>query len=315
MALGLGMLLFVGLALPMRLPWSAGVPAVWVADRDGHAVVGLDADLFVSSTVAARFPVWLAPRPGGFWAVTAEGGGPLGEHAVAAWDGQWRTLAVGLGPIVDVATGVDGAAWCVEFGLVGKPSRVLRVTEAGALEVAVHPDALAVCGEVGAGAGGALEARALVADGAGRVTRYGPGGAVLDVVELGGELVDVHAVGGRVFVLDATGGGRLCVLDGTLALVAEVALGLQVSELGVTPDGQHVWVADTSEPLARRYDAAGVLEVQTLLPLSDVSGVLGLANGGALLVAPGGALRVDAAGFVQPGQGGFSYATDVCLAQ
>jgi hypothetical protein len=325
LTLAVGALLFVGLALPMRLPWTVGVPEVWVCDRDAHQVLGLDGDLLVATGVAPRFPVRVAPRAGGFWAVTAEGGSPIGAHALSAWDGAWTTFATKLGPIVDLSTGVDGDALLVEFGLTGLPSRVLRGNVAGVFELALHPGALAVAGQAfaspsSAGPLEALVASVLVADSGGRVTRYGPGGAVLDRVELGGELVDVAAMGsaahsdGRVYVLAASGGGRLIALNAALGVEWEVALGLQVQELSVSPDGAHVWVADSTEPLARRYGADGGLELQVLLPASDISGVLAVANGGALFTSPGAVLRVDGLGTVLPGQGGMSYATDLCLA-
>lgn len=325
LTLAVGALLFVGLALPMRLPWTVGVPEVWVCDRDAHHVLGLDGDLFVAQSLATRFPVRVASRVGGFWAVTAEGGSPIGAHALSVWDGAWTTYASKLGPIVDLGTGVDGDALLVEFGLTGLPSRVLRGNVAGVLELAVHPGALAVAGQAFASpsASGSMEAllaSVLVADAAGRVTRYGPGGAVLGAVDLGGELVDVAAfgsaaqAGGRVYVLAANGGGRLIALNAALAVEWEVALGLQVDELSVSPDGAHLWIADSTEPLARRYGADGSLELQVLLPASDISGVQAVANGGALFTSPGAVLRVDGVGTVLPGQGGLSYATDLCLA-
>lgn len=317
LALGCGVLLFVGLALPMKSAVEPGPPAVWVADRDGHGVVGLDGDLFVASLVPARSPVWLAPRPGGFWCVEASGGAPLGPHAVGAWDGTWTTLATGLGPVVDLASGVDGDALCVEFGLGGAPSRVLRVDEGGVFDVAVHAGALCVEGIAAKAPGGELRADLLVGDGAGQLTRYGPGGVVVEVMALGGELVDVVVRGQRAFVLDATGGGRVHVLgvspSGGLVREASFGLGLQVERLGPTPDGAHVWVVDSSEPLARRYAAGGQLELEVELATSDARGVLGLANGGVLILTPGGLVRLDGAGLQQPGQGGFAYATDLCL--
>lgn len=336
-ALGMGMLLCVGLALPMRTAWTPGPPEVWVADRDGGSVVGLDAGLFPARAVAARFPVRVAPRAGGVWAATAEAGFPLGEHTVAAWDAAlgWRTLAAGLGPLVDLEAGVDGAALCVEFGLGGQPARVVRVNEAGAFDVTAHAGALAVCGW--SGAGGAAEL--LVAGADGRVVRYGPGGRVLGAVVVGGELVDVavqgSGAGARIVVLDAIGafagpgpwaeGARVVVLEPGLLGAAsaadpfesggavEFAVGLGAGELGLVPDAEAVWVADASEPLARRFGLDGALEAEVVLPASDVGAVAGLPGGGALFATPGAVLRVDGMGQVQPGQGGFGFLTDVCV--
>lgn len=340
----LGALLFLALAMkwPVALSASTGsaahaAPSWWVADRDANRLVGLDDDLFLGPQHALRHPVRVAAVGDGHWIAAAVGGNPLGRHAlffaaVGVGAGAVPGIVPGggdLGPLLDLQGMVSGGVLCVEFGLAGQPSRVLRSTGAAVagtpqgpgLEVFVeHPGATAALGvpasESGASAGAVLGAAlvedVLVGDDQGKLTRYAPDGSVRSAVSLGGELGDLQrGPGGRVFALVVTGGGRIVCLNQELQELWSVATGLATERLSVVPGHERLWIADTTEPFARRFGPGGVLELEVRLPASDVSAALAGADGGALFTTPGAVLRVDPYGAILPGQGGFDYLTDI----
>lgn len=313
-----GAFLCMGLALPIELKSEPGPVQFWVVDRDAGQVIGLDKDLFQVDVWKQRRPVWAAPAKAGTWLVTAPGGSAIGRHELLLKPpGQPAKLITGadnLGPIVDLETQSDGSALLVEFGLVGRSSRIL-LADVQLSEFVQHSGAVAVCGsvqKVTAGAATTTQMVVFVGDDGGRVTRYGPGGVGQAAVDLGGQIGDLAALpGGGLLVLDTASPGRLIGLDENLAVVWSVATGIAAQAMVVTPGGGQVWLADANQPLARRYGAHGALELSVDLPAADVSGGLGLADGGVLLTTPGAVIRIDAWGQIQPGQGGFNYLTDI----
>jgi len=322
LGLGLGALLF--LIVAMRWPTAAtGGVATWVADRDGNALVALDPDLFVVQKQVLRHPVRIAHAGAGLWVAAAVAGGPLGSHALF-WAQAGAAPAVvsgggALGPLLDLECAPSGGALLVEFGLAGAPARLLR-TGPGGLGVgpvlhpfATHLGATAVLGVLAEGpVAGLLVEDLLVGDSKGWLTRYGPDASVLGAVSLGGQLVDLEAgPDGRVFALDAAGPGRILCLDRELHVLWAQTSGLATEHLSAVPGEERVWIADSTEPLARRYGPGGFLELEVLLPTSDVSAVRAESDRGALFSTPGAVLRVDPFGAILPGQGGFDYLTDI----
>ena len=88
--------------------------------------------------------------------------------------------------------------------------------------------------------------------------------------------------------------------------------GLAALQLAPVPGAEQVWLADVSEPRVRRFGAGGVLELELdPAPLSGLQRGAADGSGAVLLTAPGALLAYDGWGAARPGQGGFTYLTDV----
>lgn len=95
--LGLGALAALALAwadtLSRSEPEAPGAPAVWLCDRDGHALVGLDQDGFVAARVPIRWPLEVAAGPlGSPWVLAAVQPGPGGERRLLRVPGGERAV-------------------------------------------------------------------------------------------------------------------------------------------------------------------------------------------------------------------------------
>lgn len=323
--LGLGALLFLAARLPL-----AGVPgaaALWVADRDGDAVVALDGDGLEVRREPLRSPVALAPGGGGaLWVASARDGWALGEHRLLhlAPGGGRTVAAAGLGPVLDLEPLPDGGALLVEL-VDGGANRVIAGGGSGAGPHGVPagtgagvtgPRVLATLDGAGCAAarpvddGGQVAIEVLVGDWAGGLTLLRDG-VVVDRRILGGELGDLApGPGGTWFALDVAG-RRLVLLDANLAVLWSVDHGLAATGLAVVPGAERVWLVDGTEPLARRYGPGGALELETGLLASDLGAAAGGPAGDLWAAAPGAVLHLDAAGASLPGQGGFAYLTDL----
>jgi hypothetical protein len=311
---GAPMLLGAGLAVAWRsAPFSSGEfqpgpPVTWVADRDADAVIGLDAELFVSRRFELESPVELAVRSDrSVWALSARDGHPLGAHDLVLHSADGRREAVAtFGPVFDLDLLGDDAL-VVEHS--GEHGRVVRV---GAARPATNLLELptATCA---AGAG----ERLLVGTTDGEVWLVDATTLPVTVVAkraVGGPLGDV-AVGptpGSWWTLGLGGAGRLCLLDPDLTPRWMVAPGVHALHLAPVRGAERVWLADTTEPFARRFGAHGAIELDVAdLPLAGLDRAVALADGGLLLAAPGAVLRLDADGAVAPGQGGFDFLVDI----
>lgn len=286
-----------------------GPVAAWATDRDRCEVVGLDRDLLIARRVPIPWPTEIeATRGGGAWAVACDGGDPLGPHRLMELSPAGRVLSEhAFGPVLDL-TGRDAIdALLVELQ-PASTDRVWRVEPGGARRLlAVVPEALCV------GAQGEL---ALVGSQTGRLTLVSSArpGEILRVIEPGGVLQDV-APGpraGQWWALDASGAQRLLLLDRDLSTLSCTTLHMHGLHLAPVRGEERVWIADSTEPLARRFGPGGVLEVEARrLPLSGLDRAAVWRGSGVLLAAPGALLRLDGAGALAPGQGGFDFLVGV----
>jgi hypothetical protein len=306
---------------------EAGPVAVWVADRDGHELVGLDAELFVAARRPLRFPVEVEARAdGGIWVLSAPRGGPLTPHRLSRFDSRGfvrRTAEVEV--VLDLTTLDGGDALVVEGasavprnpGAAAPPTRrVLRVADDGSAGgVAEAIGARCVAGRGDRALVGTERGWALLFD----LKRTGgpPPGALVRRW-CGGELVDV-APGPRAgtwWALDgrASGEGRVLLLDRSLRTVWEAPLGFEAQHLAPVAGEERVWVAAAAEGRARRFGPGGAVEVASAdVAMRGALRGVALPSGGLLLVSPGAVMRVDGSGQRLPGQGGFAFLVDLCV--
>jgi hypothetical protein len=310
---GAPVMLGAGLALALRASseyepdYAPGPATTWVADRDADAVIGLDDALIEAKRFEIESPVEVERRSdGSLWVVSARDAHPLGPHDLVLYDGDGRrTAAAVFGPVFDLAR-IGDDALVVE--LAGQNGRVVRVDSAGSERVVLEL-ATARCA---AGFG------SLVAvgtdDGAVWLVDTAATPTVIRRQKLGGPIGDLAPgpTPGTWWALDIGGVARLSLLEPNLAPRWTVAIGLHALHLAPAAGLERVWIADTTEPVARRYGIAGVLELDVHdLPLGGLDRVAALDDGGVLLAAPGAVLHLDTAGHLQPGQGGFDFLVDV----
>ncbi len=306
-------LALLGGALGERFPAPArpGPVAVWVADRDGHEVAGLDQDLFVALRVPVRYPIDVESRAdGGLWLVSAPEGNPLTPHRLGRLDrsGCLRAEA-SLGTFLDLATLDGGDALVVDRDGSGR-TRLRRVdADGGATQIAPTTGARCVAGADGRVLVGTDNGWLLLFDLAqpqlGAVQRRWCGGTVSDVA--------VGPSGGWwILTTGGPGGGRVLRTDAELRAVWEAPSGLQAVRLAPVPDDERVWLVDTRGPRARLLGARGRVDVPAAaLAHAGLERAAATPDGGLVLVSPGAVLRLDARGARQPGQGGFAFLVDV----
>ncbi len=318
----LGVLL--GLAAERRDGPGDRPPAVWVADRDGQKVVGLDRDLVRVTERSIRWPLEIeGRRDRRFWVLraaegTIDGGFELSLHAV---DGNRQRVET-FGPLLDLAT-LDGAdALAVEMR-TGEPTAVWRVRADGARWIALQvPDVRCAAGRSDRILAGTDQGKVLLADADGTRT-------VLDQRYFDLQIIDVapgppepsastKPAGGSsgltwwVLGLDAQGLGRLLLLDAELEPRWEAATELRPRHLVPVPGREQAWVADITAPRVRRFGPGGVLEVdRDDLQLLGFDRGAAWPDGGVVLTAPGTLLRLDANGDLLPSQGAFAYPVDL----
>ncbi|TDJ70862.1 MAG: hypothetical protein E2O39_09340 [Planctomycetota bacterium] len=285
--------------------------AVWATDRGGNRLVGLDRELFVVREITVRAPVEVEPAPGGgAWVLSAVEGDPLGAHRLIRIAPDGEALAeASFGVAVDLASHEGREVVVVEWGLdSGAPDRAVLVDEHGVATTIVElPGVTCAAARDGVvllgGIGGEVWLHELRS-----------GSKPLAHAALGGEITDV-APGprrGTWWALDAAGEGRLLFLEGDLRTGWQVTTHMQAIHLVPVPGREAVWLADTTEPFARRYGAAGTIEIERAdLPLAGLDRGVAFADGAVLLAAPGAVLHLDAQGADAPGQGGFAFLVDL----
>lgn len=290
---------------------SPGPPYLWVADRDGHRVVALSEDLHPTACAELRWPVDVASRADrGAWALSAREGSPLKAHELVRLSAGGAIVAsVPLGAVLDLAALDGGDALVLEWAApAAGGSRVLRVAADGAVSLLGQvAGALTLAGTAD---------RVLVAGEGGRAVLLSaqPGGGVLGRALLDGEIGDVAPgpAGEGWWALDVTGGARLLRLDRDLAPRWIQPVGLHALHLAPHAEEERVWIADTTQPLARRYGPGGALELEVPeVALSGLDRGASEDGGGVLLTAPGAVLRLDALGAPLPAQGGFQFLVDL----
>ena len=325
---GFGAFGFGVLVAPLIGPGPKRV-ALWVADRDANQLVAMDRDFLIATSAAVESPVRVeAMGDGGAYALSAIGGSPIGPHGLVHVDSQGGLQQVGvLGAGIDLAKAGDDQVFVVEMGLWGADSRVLRVELGQGAPVgaalrrdlvlfAVSPGATSVGVHVGKGASRS-GLSVLVGSDTGTLTRYDETGArVQQVTGLAGEIADVApGPDGGWWVLDVAAPNRLLRLDRDLDLLWAVETGLHSESLAPVQGEERVWIADSTEPLVRRFGPGGVLELSAATVATDFSRGAGLLSGEFWVASPGAALRIDGFGAGLPSQGGFDYLVDLSSVQ
>ncbi len=282
--------------------------AVWLCDRDGDRVFGLDRDLLVVNSVALRAPVEVEARPdGGAWIVSSVDADPLGPHRLLRLlhDGTLAARAP-LGPILDLDCDELGRAVVVDL-----PGAVARVSAFDANATAVWTRAWpgALCAATAAG-------YCLVGTQAGELVRFDLNAPLAPPLRFnfGGLISDVASgpSADRWWVLDASGACRLALLDMNLTVLWSRPVGLHALHLAPTAGIERVWIADTTQPNVRRFGPGGVLEIdRSNMPLGGLDRACGAVQGSVLFPAPGALLRLDGLGQNLPGQAGFDFLVDV----
>jgi hypothetical protein len=130
----------------------------------------------------------------------------------------------------------------------------------------------------------------------------------------GGSIADV-APGpwpGTWWALDAHAYGRLALLDDAFTVKWSRSVGLHALHLAAQKGVERVWIADTTEPHARRFGPGGALEIdRPNMPLGGLDRACTTREGAALFTATGALLCLDAQGLNSPGQAGFDFLVDV----
>ncbi len=312
-AAGLGVLCacLFAFALADPAPPPPGEPRVWVADRDGSRVVGLDADLYVSRTLAVDWPFDVEPAPGGgLWILRAETSSSAATHRLDRIDGAAQLVTeLWIERALDLDVLGDGDQALVVEARASELPRLLRVRVEGSLFPLLERAGMTcVTGERAAAVVGGSDGSVLRVD---ALT-----GAVQVATNVGGSVVDL-ARGprpGTVWVLDGAGTGRVLLLESDLSVRWSVVLPRAAIGLAPVANEERVWLSAASAPCVSRYGPGGALELDRCgLPLPGLGPALAWRNG--VLVCAGGALlRLDVHGAQLPGQGGFDALLDVAPA-
>lgn len=295
-----------------RLPFGAGPRPVryWASDRDAHRVFGLDADLVTRRTIDCGWPRGVEVRAdGGLWVLRS--GGPsslLGDRldSFSAAGDLENEMSLAAADVLALCAGQD--ALVIDAGAAANGhDRVWRVAPDGTGTVLYEAPALTCLASVGRdvwlGSRTGRLAR-IASDGSRRVV------AAVDHDAEWGALAPGPQPG-QLYALDLRTPRRLCLVSAELELRWATALGIDARALAPVASSGRVWVADSSGARVRRYGPTGQLDFEVPVALFGPDRPLALADGGVLCAAPGAILRLDANGQVLPGQGGFSWLSDL----
>lgn len=302
---------------PPELP---GPVALWVCDRDGGAVVGLDAEHLIASRVAVPSPTGVvACGDGRLWVASAVHDDPQGEHELRLLTAGGRRLgSYATGPLLDLAA--CGPAGVVALERVGPRSvRAFALPEPGGeCELEDLPGAVCVAGDRSGGA--------LIGTSAGLVIAYrGIGTAGFPSPGPRRRLAErvVNLAAGPapgswwVLVEEAGGAGYVDLVDDELEVRWHAPLAGAGRGLIPVPGREQVWVVTAGGRGVQRLGPGGVAEVPwTRLPMRVGDAGVGTADGGVALLAPGALLVLDGAGRPgPPGQGGFRFLVAACAVE
>ena len=291
-----------------QVPVQPARVAVWLSDRDGDQVYGLDRELLVVNSVALRAPIEVEARAdGGAWIVSSIDADPLGPHRLLRLLHDGRLVArAPLGPILDLDCDELGRAIVVD--IVGPGARVsVFDADASAAWTRAWPGALCAAAALG---------HCLVGTQTGDLVLFDLNAPLAAPLRsnFGGGISDV-APGpspGKWWVLDSHGACRLALVDWNLSVLWSRSVGLHALHLAPVAGLERVWIADTTQPHVRRFGPAGVLELdRPNMPLGGLDRGCSTAVGTALFPAPGALLRLDGQGQNMPGQAGFDFLVDV----
>ena len=287
-----------------RPPAAPSRGGVWVADRDGNALVRLGPALEVLARVEVAAPVRVEPLPdGGAWLASAPRG-PGAAHRIVRISAAgrpradllvegWRDFAPGLGEELFLLRRVGGGARLerrcgevlIETGELPGPA-VAMALGSGSLAFAFESGEILFLPRPGARGTGSAGAWHAVP------------GPVLGLAA---------AADGGWWVLD--GGERLHRLDARLRTRATGATGLESPRLA-RGSGSGVWLFDRDQGSVARVDRLGRGWRSQGLPLAGVEAAR--RSGDGLLLAGGGAvLQLGPAGELRCGQGGLAFVADL----
>jgi hypothetical protein len=291
-------------------PDSRARVAVWLSDRDGDCVVGLDGNLLQLRTVPMRAPIEVEARAdGGVWVLSAPSGDPLGVHQLSRVTASGAlALALSLAPALDLSSDEHDRALVVELTAAGER---VRMFDADGAEVWNRDWPGALCA---AARGGMV----LVGCANGQLALFDlaqPSSAP-SLSDIGGVLSDVAAGPrpGTWWGLDAQGASRLLLLDAQAGVLWSRGIGLHALHLAPVDGVERVWIADATQAHVRRFGPQGVLEIDRAdMPLGGLDRACAFQSGAALFAAPGALLHLDALGRGAPGQAGFDFLVDVSV--
>ncbi|MCI0588520.1 MAG: hypothetical protein L0323_16945 [Planctomycetes bacterium] len=269
--------------------------AAWVADRGAGEVHLLGADLGLLATArCGGWPRVVAALPGGgAWVATGRGPEPSDPFDLARIGPDGALLAKGgpFGWVADLAGEPDGGAWVADRGR--------------GLLVRVGPD------------GGILESASVagircVERGRSRILHGDDQGNVVATVSgtreswtIGGEATDVREAPDRgLWVLDATGPGRIWRLGGGGEAREVATLGFSAEHLAVDSSG--IWVASVEAAFVRRFARDGEVLADASLDVPGETNFLEAWGRGVLLPVGGVLLEVGPSGKVRRSRTGFA---------
>ena len=291
-----------GRSLLARRP-APGPVAHWVADRDGHRLVGLDADLYVARRVELRWPCRIAPGPGGVWVCASLEGRPGGAYRVLHLGPHGVDVEALVDDVRALARDRDGTALVLASGPEG--ARLLRLDAAGprVLDV-LSPGATTL------GLGGG---RALVGFRSGALLGLVPGGDGVGPADR--SVITGHVDGAVRDVVPGPRGGWWVLADGAvlhrldarLVPLGRLALPFEHARLARGAGSSGIWVVDGGGGRAARVEADGRGWTVDDLPLAGFEAARSLPGGGCLAGGGGAVLRLASDGRVVAGQGGLTF--------
>jgi hypothetical protein len=271
---------------------ARGAVAVWVADRDASALVGLDLHLIETLRVELDHPVRVvALEDGGAWVVCAPAGDPRSDQRLVRVDAAGSVQrSFDVGRVLDLAGDGEDGVWRIDehageqrlcrTALGGERS---QRTMAGATAVAARSEACLI---------GTVAGRVELTSGSCR--------------DLGAGVVALAAAGaaGWWVLLE---GGRLVLLDERLATAWERPLP-GARRLAAPAGARQVWASGSEQVWSASPEA---VSSRAGLPARGLGACASTAEGGVLVAAPGAVLLLDRRRRLASGQGGFDFLVDL----
>jgi len=279
-----------------------GRPVVWVGDRDGGQVLGLDADGLPSRSIRVAYPLELAARSdGGLWVLAGSASLADPVRRLLRFTDRGEVATEVPVPVASSLVALRGGDALLVAG-AGAARALIRVAADGE-EVLLVPVAPGAEVALAVGPAGILvsERRGVRLLGAGGTEGF-PGRVFRPVAPRadGWWVVERRAEGTLLLGLDRS-------LTRELARPLD-ELGLdEAGELWLAPipDGG-LWIADARGRVVR-LDSRGRVRARSAVSLPGLLGCAAAEGGGLWLIVPGALLRLNSRGGAEPGQGGFDY--------